>query len=72
MMNDLECRQLGEQLARCLYVKLGASLSAPINFCCSRPYFRYMDARDMTESGKGEFALAYRRTWFLLQTHRAE
>ena len=52
----------GADLAEMLYVKLGETLSAPINFMCSRPYFRYLEQLP-TPSDRADFAKGYRDTW---------
>ena len=51
----------GADLAEHLIGRIGYELSAPINFCVSRPYFRYM--MDMTVEEMGAFSSGYRLTW---------
>ena len=52
----------GADLAEGLYLKLGETISAPINFMCSRPYFRCL-GRYSTDKQRADFARGYRDTW---------
>ena len=58
----MDAYEKGADLAEVLYVKLGETLSAPINFMCSRPYYRYLEQL-ASPSDKSDFAKGYRDTW---------
>tara|TARA_Y100000361_G_C10949414_1_gene232961 strand:- start:160 stop:363 length:204 start_codon:yes stop_codon:yes gene_type:complete len=58
----MDAYEKGADLAEVLYVKLGETLSAPINFMCSRPYYRYLEQLS-SPSEKSDFAKGYRDTW---------
>ena len=58
----MDAYEKGADLAEVLYVKLGETLSAPINFMCSRPYFRYLEQLE-SPIDKSDFAKGYRDTW---------
>jgi len=56
-----EAYHRGSDVAHALYLKLGAELSAPINFMVSRPYFRYLE--QLQPEHRADFAVGYRETW---------
>ena len=58
----MDAYEKGADLAEVLYVKLGETLSAPINFMCSRPYFHNLEQLH-SPSEKSDFAKGYRDTW---------
>jgi hypothetical protein len=60
---------LAERLAESMYHKCGVELSAPINFCVSRPFFRYIHGHKLNKKEAGIFSLAYRQRWWSLSTH---
>lgn len=60
---------LAERLAEAMYHKCGRELSAPINFCSSRPFFRYIAGHKLNDKEAGIFSLAYRQRWWSLSTH---
>lgn len=54
--------EAGLDVAEAMVLKLGHTLSAPVNFMVSRPYFRYLEEIKTTE-GKEGFARGYRIGW---------
>jgi len=60
---------LGERLAEAMYHKCGVDLAAPINFCVSRPWFRYIHGHKLNKEQTAAFTTAYKHTWWMLKTH---
>lgn len=56
-------RELGESLALAMVKKCGLDLSAPINFQVSRPWYRTMDRRDMSQQERADFTDGYYEAW---------
>ncbi len=61
--------KLGERLAEAMFHKCGVDLSAPINFCCSRPWYRYMEGHNLDKAERSAFTTSYKHTWWMLKTH---
>ena len=63
LSKESTARELGESLALAMVKKCGLDLSAPINFQVSRPWYRTMERRDMSQQERADFTDGYYETW---------